>query len=162
MISLATLCRETGGTFVTTYNVPADTIRRLSDDSDDVDRFFRQMVFNAAIGNTDDHLRNFIMLRSTRGYHLSPAFDLVPDISGDRDHQMAIGYSHSTPTGTDLMSVGKQWIANLTRVRSIVDDVIGAVHQFRATAEALEVDDATIQKFDQDIRWRLQILAKGL
>ena len=32
------------------------------------------MVFNAAMGNVDDHLKNFCML--------APAFDLVSDLAG--------------------------------------------------------------------------------
>jgi len=162
MVSLATLCREAGGRLITAYDVVASTIRRLSDDPDDVERFFRQMAFNAAIGNTDDHLKNFVMLRTTKGYHLSPAFDLVPDVSGNRDHQLAIGYSHSTPTGADLLGIGKQWLGNPARARAIIQNVIQAVQQFRVTAEAFAVDPTTLQKFDRDIERRLGRLQTGM
>jgi len=37
---------------------------------------------NAAIGNVDDHLKNFWMLVRPVGFVSSPAFDLVPDVSG--------------------------------------------------------------------------------
>jgi serine/threonine-protein kinase HipA len=40
---------------------------------------FRRMLFNCFIHNTDDHLRNHGFLRGASGWHLSPAFDLVPD-----------------------------------------------------------------------------------
>jgi serine/threonine-protein kinase HipA len=40
---------------------------------------FRRMLFNCFIHNTDDHLRNHGFLRDGSGWHLSPAFDLVPD-----------------------------------------------------------------------------------
>jgi len=32
------------------------------------------------IGNTDNHLKNFLMLHDETGWRLSPAFDLVPNI----------------------------------------------------------------------------------
>lgn len=162
MISLATLCREAGGSYVTTYEAPANAIRRLSDDPADVERFFRQMVFNAAIGNTDDHLKNFLLLRSVRGYYLSPAFDLVPDIGGNRDHQLAIGHSHSTPTGEILVSVGAHWLGNATRARTIVTEVIDAVARFSATADSLAVESGTTKKFAGDIERRLKLLRTGL
>lgn len=38
---------------------------------------FRHMVFNASIGNVDDHLKNFWMLGASSGYRLAPAFDLL-------------------------------------------------------------------------------------
>ena len=44
----------------------------------DLDQWFRRAVFNAAISNNDDHLRNFGLLRGPDGWHLSPAFDVNP------------------------------------------------------------------------------------
>lgn len=44
------------------------------------EQLFTRMLFNVAIGNTDDHSRNhaFIKHQSNHGYELSPAYDLVP------------------------------------------------------------------------------------
>jgi len=39
---------------------------------------FRRIVFNAAVTNNDDHPRNHAVLRSGRGWRLTPAYDLVP------------------------------------------------------------------------------------
>jgi serine/threonine-protein kinase HipA len=38
---------------------------------------FRRLIFNCAINNTDDHLRNHAFIRDDAGWHISPAFDLV-------------------------------------------------------------------------------------
>jgi serine/threonine-protein kinase HipA len=38
---------------------------------------FRRLLFNCAINNTDDHLRNHAFLRDEAGWRISPAFDLV-------------------------------------------------------------------------------------
>jgi len=38
---------------------------------------FRRLLFNNAINNTDDHLRNHAFIRDAGGWRLSPAFDLV-------------------------------------------------------------------------------------
>ncbi len=60
-------------------SVLADVIRHVSTQpGQDLQRLYRQMVFNVMLGNTDDHLKNFIMLHNDEGWRLSPAFDLVP------------------------------------------------------------------------------------
>ena len=43
---------------------------------------FRLIVFNIAISNCDDHLRNHGFLYTPKGWTLSPAFDLNPDEYG--------------------------------------------------------------------------------
>src|SRR5690606_23683367 len=45
-----------------------------------------------------DHLENFWMLAMPRGYQLSPAFDLVPDIAGRAEHTLMFGEGFACPT----------------------------------------------------------------
>lgn len=58
----------------------------ISQNCYDVDRnlaeLFKRIVFNIAISNCDDHLRNHGFLYTERGWTLSPAFDLNPDEFG--------------------------------------------------------------------------------
>ena len=44
----------------------------------DLKQLWRRIVFNIAISNTDDHLRNHGFLMSNKGWRLSPAFDMNP------------------------------------------------------------------------------------
>jgi len=159
MISLATLCRGSGGSFAHSYDTPAEIVRKFSDDLDDVARFFRQMVFNAAIGNTDDHLKNFAMIRTSKGYRLSPAFDLVPDVNHNRDHTLAIGREFFTPNAQTLMEIGRHWLGHPARAQVIIDEVIHAVSQFHVTAEQLEVAPESITTFTADIERRIAIMS---
>ena len=43
---------------------------------------FRRIVFNIAVSNCDDHLRNHGFIYSPKGWDLSPAYDLTPDPAG--------------------------------------------------------------------------------
>ena len=61
----------------------------------DVPQLFRQRLFNALLGNTDDHLKNFWLLRDAEGYRQTPAFDLVPDTGARREHER--GFSRRAP-----------------------------------------------------------------
>ena len=162
MLSLSTLCRETGSSLCQSYNDPADAIRKFSDDPEDLARFFRQMAFNAAIGNTDDHLKNFLMIRDVRGYRLSPAFDLVPDIGQNREHIMAMGYRRDTPSGAELVDVGRQWLGHKALARQIIAEVIQAAGMFKEMAEKHHVAPDSIGRFTVDIEKRLGILRQGL
>lgn len=61
------------------YPLLADELRRWSSKPDEDQReLFRRMVFNAMVTNNDDHPRNHALLRTSRGWRLSPAYDIVP------------------------------------------------------------------------------------
>jgi len=43
-----------------------------------LEELWRRMVFNIAVSNCDDHLRNHGFILKTRGWELSPGFDMNP------------------------------------------------------------------------------------
>lgn len=45
----------------------------------DLSQLFRRILFNIAISNTDDHLCNHGFILTSKGWKLSPAYDLNPD-----------------------------------------------------------------------------------
>lgn len=59
----------------------AEELRRIGAPREDLIELFERMVFNAAIGNDDDHPRNHAATYSSteRRWRLSPAFDVVPN-----------------------------------------------------------------------------------
>jgi serine/threonine-protein kinase HipA len=90
MVSLRTLCKGRPGIYVHSYSDLAQVLRKHSaSPADDLAALYRHMVFDAAIGNVDDHLKNFWMLVRPGGFRLAPAFDLVPDISGRGEHTLS-------------------------------------------------------------------------
>ncbi len=48
----------------------------------DLEELWKRIVFNIAINNSDDHLRNHGFLLSEKGWKLSPAYDLNPSYFG--------------------------------------------------------------------------------
>ena len=46
-------------------------------------QLWRRIVFNIAISNTDDHLRNHGFILTSKGWVLSPAYDINPSIGKD-------------------------------------------------------------------------------
>lgn len=49
----------------------------------DLRELWRRIVFNMAVSNTDDHLRNHGFILTNEGWILSPAYDINPSIYGD-------------------------------------------------------------------------------
>jgi serine/threonine-protein kinase HipA len=155
MISLQTLCLERPGAWVTDYGTACEAVRKYtSDPAADVPSFYRHVVFNAVLGNTDDHLKNFLMLRDERGLRLSAAFDLLPDIGRRREHVLAFGLHATAPDRVTLLALAKQW--GVRGGDGIVDDVCAAVTQFEAVAGDARVPVADIRRLAPDVRARVE------
>jgi serine/threonine-protein kinase HipA len=86
--SAMTLIGKTDGASAadgTSYLELADYIRANgAEPKQDLIELWKRIVFNMAVSNTDDHLRNHGFLLMSSGWRLSPLFDVNPIPSGDR------------------------------------------------------------------------------
>ncbi|NVK43205.1 MAG: type II toxin-antitoxin system HipA family toxin [Oceanospirillaceae bacterium] len=64
---------------------------------EDLKQLFFQLLLNEAIGNTDDHLRNFAMIKEDSGWQLSPAYDVVPQEHLQAEHAISFNKSFILP-----------------------------------------------------------------
>ena len=158
MISLRTLCLERPGVYVQGYSDLAQAVRKHSAAPKmDLATLFRYMAFNAAVGNVDDHLKNFWMLAKTDGYRLAPAFDLLPDITGRVEHTLSFRSSFACPTYADLMTIADEW--KVDEARKAISRVTKAVRTFATTARKLAVKGGkSLENIATDIRGRLKAL----
>lgn len=153
MLSLRALL-QAGGYYVLRYADLIAALRRHGAQPEiDVPRLYRQMVFNALLGNTDDHLKNFWMLRDPRGYILSPAFDLLPDTGGRREHVLLFDLSPLAPGPDALAELGRKW--GVSGAAGICREVHAAVTRFREIADRIAVPEDDIARFARDIDRRL-------
>ncbi len=61
----------------------AEFIRRDgSDVENDLRELWQRIVFNICVSNTDDHLRNHGFILTSKGWRLSPAYDINPNENG--------------------------------------------------------------------------------
>lgn len=158
MVSLRLLCKESPGRQAIAYGELADAVRRYSaHPAEDLARLFRQMTFNAAIGNVDDHSRNFAMVRDVPGWRLSPAFDLLPDHTGRREHALAFLHGYTCPTRADLLTVARRW--DVDSAAGAIDEVAAAASGFRQLAARLDVGGGEAQeRVAADIDRRIALL----
>jgi serine/threonine-protein kinase HipA len=161
MVSLRTLRKERPGIYVHSYSDLAQVLRKHSAaPADDVAALYRHMAFNAAVGNVDDHLKNFWMLARPAGFRVAPAFDLVPDISGRGEHTLSFQQGFACPTGTELIALADEWgVAGAAR---IVGEVVKATSAFATTAGRLKVrHPGSLQKVCADVRRRTALLSRN-
>ncbi len=160
MVSLRTLCKERPGIYVHGYSELAQVLRKYSaSPADDLAALYRHMVFNAAIGNVDDHLKNFWMLARHGGFRLAPAFDLVPDILGRGEHTLSFQQGFGCPTGTEMIALADEW--GVARAVRIVEDVLMATSAFAKAAGRLRVrHPGSLEKVCADVRRRTRLLSR--
>jgi serine/threonine-protein kinase HipA len=158
MLSLRTLCKERPGIYVHGYSDLARVLRRYSaSPAADLAALYRQMVFNAAIGNVDDHLKNFWVLALRGGFRLSPAFDLVPDVSGRAEHTLSFQRGFSCPPRAEMIALATEW--GVARAADIVEDVLRATRAFAATARRFKVrHPPSLERVSADVRRRAGLL----
>lgn len=67
------------------YAELALVLRRISaKPEEDLLDLYRRLIFNLAVGNTDDHVKNHgMLLRAPGQWRLAPAFDLVPQLDAN-------------------------------------------------------------------------------
>lgn len=146
MISFQALLKARGY-YVCRYAELLQILRKVSADPvEDSQRIFRQMVFNAVVNNTDDHLKNFWMLcDAQQGWRLSPSFDLVPNISGNSEHVLFFEYDPLYPGRAGLERIGKSW--GVPHAKTIVEEVFSAVSTWREEFERFGVPTEHADRF---------------
>lgn len=145
MISFRSLLRAEAY-YVSRYDELHGVIRKYSaEPAKDAEQLFRQMVFNALVGNTDDHLKNFWMLYGPdQGWRLSPAFDLVPNIAQRAEHVLIFDTDPRHPGRSALTKLGRAW--GVSGCQRIVDELYAAVESWKTEFSEAGVSDEEIEQ----------------
>jgi serine/threonine-protein kinase HipA len=148
MISMQTLLKVSGY-YQCRYPDILSVVRKVSaNPQTDSERLYRQMVFNAVIHNTDDHLKNFWMVcDSMQGWRLSKAFDLVPDIGQRGEHVLFFDLDAVYPGRAKLERLGQSW--GISGAVQIVDQVFSAIADWRQEFKACGVALRDIKRFSE-------------
>ncbi|MGV8091744.1 MAG: type II toxin-antitoxin system HipA family toxin [Mangrovibacterium sp.] len=97
--------------------------RILTADMEQVYALFRQMVFNIAISNRDDHAKNFSFQFREGKWQLSPAYDLLPSAGFNGYHTTTIN-GQGEPAFKDILSIASKIGLNPKRCKNICSEVI--------------------------------------
>jgi len=109
-----------------------------ADIENDLHQLWRRIVFNIAISNTDDHLRNHGFLLTAKGWKLSPAFDINPSV--DKKGLAITIDSNSNALDFDLaFEVGEYFRLNKEQMDTIFAEVKGSVETWKNIAAKLKI-----------------------
>lgn len=97
-----------------------------------------RIIFNIAISNTDDHLRNHGFILTAAGWILSPAYDLNPSIEKD-------GLALNIDTDNNALdfelakSVGEYFRLNEKQMKTIIKEVLEVTTNWKTIAKKIGI-----------------------
>ncbi len=125
---------------------------RLGSRTDELaDVVFRRMLFNVAIGNTDDHLRNHAFYKRVgqAQYEFTPGYDIVPHTGLQGSHAIALGGFGTTPSIDNFKAAAQRMGLSTDQARRIAREVMavaGGWHDFMSKAGVSSADVAILER----------------
>ena len=142
---------------VNSYEEAIMVMARLGLGQNEIEQFYRRMVFNEYVKNYDDHVKNISFLMDKKGvWSLSPAYDITfsykPESFWVSAHQMLIHGKAENITEEDLLATAK--IANIrkNKAKQIIDEVLGAVKRWEKYAEDAGVSEKKMIMISEKLR----------
>lgn len=107
------------------YPALARILRTHGRSMEECRELYRRLLFNILMGNTDDHAKNHALLYHIRQkqWALSPAYDLLPIISGSTEHALGIGNSGRQGTIDNALSACHAFGLDETSAQEMIRDV---------------------------------------
>ncbi len=109
--------------------------------NENLEQLWRRIIFNIAVSNTDDHLRNHGFILSTDGWKLSPAYDLNPSIDKD-GLALNIDMNNNDLDFELAKSVGEYFRLNNAKMNIIIDEVISSVKDWESISKGIGISRA--------------------
>ncbi|WP_456432047.1 HipA domain-containing protein [Thermosulfuriphilus sp.] len=98
-------------------------------------------LVNLLIVNTDDHLKNFSLLWDGRRLCLAPAYDLVGNLWGIRDHSLPLFGKTDRFGGNDLVHLGKSLGIRANQIKEDIEKALEALEAYLARLKEIPGTD---------------------
>jgi serine/threonine-protein kinase HipA len=131
----------------TSYLELAEFLARRGDPNHihaDLEQLFRRVVFNVAVGNRDDHLRNHGFILGKRGWRLSPAFDVNPSID-KATHVLNIDDVDNRSSLDTVLATAAFYRLTPKSAKALIDAVVNVVVDWRVVARRAKIAAADIE-----------------
>lgn len=110
-----------------------------------LEELYRRVAFNICVGNSDDHFRNHGFLLTSRGWTLSPAYDLNPSMG---DYQSLLISSVSSKADLRLLlGAHDEYLLSRQAAEKIVHEVVEVVKGWRSVAVRLGLARHEFERF---------------
>lgn len=106
--------------------------------AEDLHQLWRRIIFNIAVSNTDDHLRNHGFILEKNGWRLSPAYDINPT-TDKAGLQLNIDANNNALDFDLARSVGEYFQLNNAEMEAIITEVTSAVADWKSIASEIRI-----------------------
>lgn len=122
-------------------------VRHCPDTEKQLEQLYRRIAFNICVGNADDHFRNHGFLLTSKGWVLSPAYDLNPSLS--TNHCLMITETTNEASLTALSEAHDSYFLLKERALAIIAEVRSAVSRWPSLAKRLHISEAEVKLFER-------------
>jgi serine/threonine-protein kinase HipA len=125
-----------------TYEDIANCIRQHSfQPENDLMQLLGQLMINQALANTDDHLRNFSMIKLEKGWKLSPAYDVLSQQLFSTEHAIGFNGSVYLPKLEDGIATGKTLGVSPKKAEIVMNNIKRGLSEWPSILMKAGVDD---------------------
>jgi serine/threonine-protein kinase HipA len=110
----------------------------------DLEQLFRRVVFNVAVGNRDDHLRNHGFILTKDGWRPSPAFDINPSIYKS-EHVLNLDDVDNRPSMATVLTTAELYELAHSKAEQIIEEIVNMVHNWQKVARKAGISNAEIE-----------------
>lgn len=103
-------------------------------------QLWRRIVFNIAVSNTDDHLRNHGFILNEKGWKLSPAYDLNPSTEKN-GLALNIDMNDNSLDFKLAKSVGEYFRLSENEMDDIIQEVLTVVRDWKSIAKQIGISN---------------------
>lgn len=101
-------------------------------------QLWRRLIFNIAVSNTDDHLRNHGFIMNEKGWELSPAYDINPSVEKDG---LALNIdADDNSLDLDLaIGVGEYFRLGEDEMNQIIEEILSVISNWKHYAKKIGI-----------------------
>ena len=101
-------------------------------------QLWRRIIFNIAVSNTDDHLRNHGFIMNEKGWELSPAYDINPSVEKDG---LALNIdADDNALDLDLaIGVGEYFRLGEDEMNQIIEEILSVISNWKHYAKKIGI-----------------------
>ena len=98
---------------------------------------YRRVAFNISIGNSDDHFRNHGFILTSKGWTLSPAFDINPSLS--KEQSLLINSYTAKSDLNILLDSCEEYMLNHNTAKQIIEEVLKGISKWKLLANKINI-----------------------
>jgi len=106
--------------------------------NENLNQLWRRVIFNIAVSNTDDHLRNHGFILNEKGWELSPAYDLNPSTE-KAGLALNIDMADNSLSYELAKSVGAYFRLREYEMDTIIEEVLSVVKNWKSIAREIGI-----------------------